>query len=78
MSECEHPTLRTGDTFDQIQRVTPCMFCERDQLREQVSHLEKCLQTVTESRDRLHAALARIAKERTPSSYTAQQALSGT
>ena len=37
MSDCGHPTLRTGDTFDLIQRVTPCMFCERDRLRAALS-----------------------------------------
>jgi hypothetical protein len=43
VSDCGHPILRTGDTFDQIQRVTPCMFCERDQLREDAKRVAMLL-----------------------------------
>jgi chromosome segregation ATPase len=32
MSDCEHPKLRTGDTFDQLRVVEPCLFCERNRL----------------------------------------------
>lgn len=38
---CEHPTLRTGDTFDTLNKLSSCLFCERDRLRrENEEHLK--------------------------------------
>ena len=41
MSNCEHPTLRSGDTFDQLRVVEPCLFCERNRLAAENAALRK-------------------------------------
>ena len=41
MSDCEHPKLRTGDTFDQLRVVEPCLFCERNRLTAENAALRK-------------------------------------
>jgi hypothetical protein len=43
VSGCDHPTLRTGDSFDQLATLSSCLFCERDRLREEVERLTKAL-----------------------------------
>lgn len=38
---CDHPTLRSGDTFDQLRRVEPCLYCERDALAARLAEAER-------------------------------------
>lgn len=38
---CNHPSLRSGDTFDQLRKVEPCLFCQRDEARAQLFEIRR-------------------------------------
>lgn len=38
---CQHPSLRVGDTFDQLRKVEPCLFCQRDEARSQLFEIRR-------------------------------------
>lgn len=70
---CDHPTLRSGDTFDQLRRIEPCLYCERDALAARLAAVEaectdliagKEYQAMQRTLAEVNARLAEVTRER--------------
>lgn len=56
--KCEHPALRSGDTFDQLRRVEPCLYCQRDALKARLAEAEATLSLASQAIDERLSGLA--------------------